>query len=51
MNLLFFQHYSHQKNRLKGKLVATVLTGLVPDALSAVNQALATEWILKFPWL
>ena len=38
-----FWSFRHQENLLKGKLVATVLTGLVPEALAAVNQALATE--------
>ncbi|SDU46246.1 flavodoxin family protein [Desulfobacula phenolica] len=39
-----FWSFRHQKNLLKGKLVATVLTGLVPEALTAVNKALATEF-------
>jgi hypothetical protein len=30
-------------NLLRGKLCATILTGLNPDALDNVNQALATE--------
>ncbi len=39
-----FWSFRHQKNLLKGKMVATVLTGLVPEALTAVNQALAAEF-------
>ena len=39
-----FWSFRHQKDLLKGKLVATVLTGLAPDALTAVNQALAAEF-------
>lgn len=38
-----FWSLRHQENCLKGKLVATVLTGLDPDALATVNQALAKE--------
>ncbi|ACN15531.1 hypothetical protein HRM2_24370 [Desulforapulum autotrophicum HRM2] len=39
-----FWSFRHQKNLLKGKLVATVLTGLAPGTLNAVNQALAAEF-------
>ncbi|ACN16544.1 putative iron-sulfur flavoprotein [Desulforapulum autotrophicum HRM2] len=39
-----FWSFRHQKNLLKGKMVATVLTGLAPEALTAVNKALATEF-------
>lgn len=38
-----FWSFRHQKNLLKGKLVTTILTGCAPEALAAVNQALATE--------
>ncbi|WP_372683786.1 flavodoxin family protein [Desulfosarcina sp.] len=38
-----FWSFRHQKNLLKGKLVASVLTGLLPEALAAVNQSLAAE--------
>jgi len=36
-----FWSFRHQKNLLKGKLVATILTGCVPDALATVNQSMA----------
>jgi len=38
-----FWSLRHQKNLLKGKLVATILTGCVPEPLAAVNQSLAAE--------
>jgi multimeric flavodoxin WrbA len=38
-----FWSFRHQKNLLKGKLVATVITGLDPEALATVNQSLAKE--------
>jgi multimeric flavodoxin WrbA len=38
-----FWSFRHQTNLLKGKMVATVLTGLAPEALTAVNQSLAME--------
>lgn len=38
-----FWSLRHQENLLKGKLVATVLTGLDPEALATVNKALAKE--------
>ena len=38
-----FWSFRHQKNLLKGKVVATILTGCAPEALAAVNQALAVE--------
>ena len=38
-----FWSLRHQKNLLKGKLGATILTGLSPEALSYVNQFLAAE--------
>ncbi len=38
-----FWSMRHVNNVLKGKLCATILTGLSPDALDNVNQALATE--------
>ncbi len=38
-----FWSLRHQNNLLRGKLCATVLTGLNPEALDSVNQALATE--------
>ncbi|MBW1822804.1 MAG: flavodoxin family protein [Deltaproteobacteria bacterium] len=38
-----FWSLRHVNNLLKGKLCATVLTGLVPDVLDKVNQSLATE--------
>jgi multimeric flavodoxin WrbA len=39
-----FWSFRHQKNLLKGKMVATVLTGVAPEALAAVNQSLAAEF-------
>ena len=38
-----FWSFHHQTNLLKGKLCATVLTGLIPDVLNAVNTSLASE--------
>lgn len=38
-----FWSLRHQKNLLKGKLVATILTGCVLEPLAAVNQSLAAE--------
>ena len=38
-----FWSFRHVTNLLKGKLCATVLTGLDPRVLDAVNAALATE--------
>jgi len=38
-----FWSLRHVNNLLKGKLCATILTGLNPEALDSVNQALATE--------
>lgn len=38
-----FWSLRHVTNLLRGKLCATVLTGLVPDAMSNVNQSLAAE--------
>jgi multimeric flavodoxin WrbA len=38
-----FWSLRHVNNLLRGKLCATILTGLMPDALDNVNQALATE--------
>ena len=38
-----FWSLRHVNNLLKGKLCATVLTGLVPDVLDNVNQSLAAE--------
>lgn len=38
-----FWSFRHVNNLLKGKLCATVLTGLDPRVLEAVNLALATE--------
>ena len=38
-----FWSFRHRKNLLKGKLCATVLTGIVPEAMNAINMALATE--------
>ena len=38
-----FWSLRHVNNLLRGKLCATILTGLNPDALDNVNQALATE--------
>lgn len=38
-----FWSLRHQKNLLKGKLAATVLTGCMPEALDSVNQSLADE--------
>ena len=38
-----FWSLRHVNNLLRGKLCATILTGLVPDVLNNVNQALASE--------
>ncbi len=38
-----FWSLRHQKNLLKGKLGATILTGCSPEPLAAVNQSLAAE--------
>jgi multimeric flavodoxin WrbA len=38
-----FWSFRHRKNLLKGKLCATVLTGLDPRVLDAINTSLATE--------
>ncbi len=38
-----FWSLRHVNNLLRGKLCATILTGLAPDALDGVNQALAGE--------
>ena len=38
-----FWSFRHQENLLKGKLVATVITGLDPEALATVNQSLASS--------
>jgi len=38
-----FWSLRHVNNLLRGKLCATVLTGLLPDALDNVNQSLAAE--------
>jgi hypothetical protein len=38
-----FWSFRHQKNLLKGKMVATILTGCAPEPLAAVNQSLAAE--------
>ena len=38
-----FWSLRHVNNLLRGKLCATVLTGLVPDALDSVNQSIAAE--------
>lgn len=38
-----FWSFRHRRNLLRGKLCATVLTGLDPTAMNAVNQSLATE--------
>jgi multimeric flavodoxin WrbA len=38
-----FWSLRHVNNLLRGKLCATVLTGLMPSALNHVNQALAAE--------
>ncbi|MCX5873921.1 MAG: flavodoxin family protein [Deltaproteobacteria bacterium] len=38
-----FWSLRHVNNLLRGKLCATVLTGLMPDALDHVNQSLAAE--------
>ena len=38
-----FWSLRHVNNLLKGKLCATVLTGLMPNALDQVNQSLAAE--------
>lgn len=38
-----FWSLRHVNNLLRGKLCATILTGLMPDALDNVNQSLAAE--------
>ncbi len=38
-----FWSLRHQKNLLKGKLGATILTGIAPEAISYVNKSLAAE--------
>jgi multimeric flavodoxin WrbA len=38
-----FWSLRHVNNLLRGKLCATVLTGLAPDVMDNVNQAMATE--------
>jgi len=38
-----FWSFRHRKNLLKGKLCATVLTGLDPRVLNAINSSLAIE--------
>lgn len=38
-----FWSLRHQNSLLKGKLCATVLTGVHPEALAVVNQSLAVE--------
>lgn len=38
-----FWSFRHQTNLLKGKLVATVLTGVFAEPMAAVNQSLAAE--------
>jgi len=38
-----FWSFRHVNNLLKGKLCATVMTGIDPRAMDAINQALATE--------
>jgi len=38
-----FWSFRHVNNLLRGKLCATVLTGLMPDALAQVNRSLAAE--------
>ncbi len=38
-----FWSFRHVNNLLRGKLCATVLTGMVPDVLANVNQSLAAE--------
>jgi len=38
-----FWSLRHVNNLLKGKLCATVLTGLMPDVVDSVNKALANE--------
>jgi len=38
-----FWSLRHVNNLLRGKLCATVLTGLMPEALESVNQSLAAE--------
>ncbi len=38
-----FWSLRHVTNLLRGKLCATVLTGLMPDALDSVNQSLAAQ--------
>ena len=38
-----FWSFRHQNNLLRGKLCATVLTGIDPNSLDNVNRAIATE--------
>ena len=38
-----FWSFRHRKNLLKGKLCATVLTGVDPRAMDAINRSLAAE--------
>jgi len=38
-----FWSMRHVNNLLRGKLCATILTGLMPDTLDSVNQSLAAE--------
>lgn len=38
-----FWSLRHQTNLLKGKMVATILTGISPEAQTGVNQSLAME--------
>lgn len=40
-----FWSLRHVNNLLRGKLGATILSGLVPEALDQVNQSLATELV------
>ncbi len=38
-----FWSFRHRKNLLKGKLCATVLTGMDPKAMDAINMSMAAE--------
>ncbi len=38
-----FWSFRHRKNLLKGKLCATVITGMDPKAMDAINMAVAAE--------
>ena len=38
-----FWSFRHVNNLLRGKLCATILTGLMPEALTQVNHSLAAE--------